>query len=710
VSDCLHIQEEGRLFGSRGPTGRPRGQANADLRIAKFLTARGDAARDAQDWWHAALWYEEALRLSPQRGDLHVQHGHMLKETGRFPEAEQAYLRAQALMPDDADLSLQLGHLYKKAGRQKDARLAYERAILLKPNWGEAERELAALRPTRGEARASEGTSEEESSTPSNARELLAESAAALSDPARLARLIPSLAPRKPTDLLRSHDEGVRVLQMGRHEHGFWGLRRTVRGAQAVRGFCISYVPIDEVQLLIDGIVFRRESVLGPYKLRHESRIDSPQKYVFNLWQDFSRFDLGRHAFELRIMDVEGETRSFHDEIVIAPPLSSADFPDSDAVVEIGESGAGSLEYSIRAAPTVVRSAAARKVLPRAPENILVLRTDQLGDMVASVPALRRLRALFPAARLVGLVTAANAELAASLRLLDEVIVVEFPDDPIERRRLMNLSDQEKLRAKLEPYNFDLAIDLAQAGVSRDLLRLSGAPFLYGVEGDAFHWLSADFALNTRDPINRLDVAPHSRKVLALVETLGAIVKDNFEVVRRPELRRDRLKAYGIGAEDRFIVLHMGARVAFSRWPSFPELAALLMQQTDLKIVMMTEDPDVRSKLSPELLNSSRFQLLDQRLSFDDFDAFLSFATVMVGNDSGPKHLASLRGTNTVTLHTARINWSTWGHEGPGVIMSRRVPCAGCDIFHEPEDCGKDFACIRDIRPREVLDAVCRYL
>lgn len=698
------------MFGSRGLTGRPHGQASADVRIAKYLTRRGDAARDAQDWWRAALWYEEALRLIPQRGDLHVQHGHMLKETGRFPEAEQAYLRAQALMPDDADLSLQLGHLYNKAGRPEDARVAYQRALLLKPNWREAEQKLAVLTPTRDGTQAVDGIGAAEPSAPSNARESLVGTTAALSDPARLARLVPSLAPRNPTDLLRSHDDGVWVLQMGRHEHGFWGLRRTVRGAQAVRGFCISHIPIDEVQLLIDGCVFRREPVRGPYRLRHNSRVDGPQKYVFNLWQDFSRFDLGRHAFELRIIDVEGETRSFHEEIVVAPPLHSADFPDSDAVVDIRDGGAGTLEHSIRAAPTVVRSAAARKVLPRIPQNILVVRTDQLGDMVASVPALRRLRALFPKARLVGLVTAANSELAASLGLLDDVIVVDFPDDPVERRRLMPLPEQEKLRAKLEIYNFDLAIDLAQAGVSRDLLRLSGAPFLYGVEGDEFHWLSADFALNTRDPVNRLDVAPHSRKVLALVETLGAIVKDSFEVVRRPDLSRDRLAAYGIGGEDRFVVLHMGARVAFSRWPAFPELATLLLQETDLKVVMMTEDPHVRSKLPSGLLDAPRFQLLEQRLTFDDFDALLSFATVVVGNDSGPKHLASLRGTPTVTLHTARINWSTWGHEGSGVIMSRRVPCAGCDIFHEPEDCGKDFACIRDIRPREVFDAVCRYL
>jgi len=124
----------------------------------------------------------------------------------------------------------------------------------------------------------------------------------------------------------------------------------------------------------------------------------------------------------------------------------------------------------------------------------------------------------------------------------------------------------------------------------------------------------------------------------------------------------------------------------------------------------MTEDSSVRERLPESLTESPRFQLLDQRLTFDDFDAFISFATVVVGNDSGPKHLAALRGTNVVTLHTARINWIEWGQEEVGTIISRRGPCAGCAIFHDAEECGKDFSCIRDIRPQEVFDAVSQYL
>ena len=78
--------------------------------------------------------------------------------------------------------------------------------------------------------------------------------------------------------------------------------------------------------------------------------------------------------------------------------------------------------------------------------------------------------------------------------------------------------------------------------------------------------------------------------------------------------------------------------------------------------------------LSPDLRGSDRLLVIDQRLPFDDLDALLSFATVFVGNDSGPKHLAALRGTPVVSIHCARIGWAEWGQEQSGVVISRRVP------------------------------------
>jgi ADP-heptose:LPS heptosyltransferase/tetratricopeptide (TPR) repeat protein len=703
------------LFGRIAPVVDLATTSPAARRIASHLVARAKAARDEKRYREAATLFAEAARLRPNSVSLHKQSGHMCKEAGDLAEAEQHYLDARRLAPNDAELWLQFGHFYKVAGRLAESEAAYRRAAELRPGWADPHTELAGLlksgwrgRPDRPADELAIGA---ERVDPVIARELLRMKADAVEfgQVEAADRLAPNLVPRKPNDLLHVHPEVVDVRHLGRREPGYWGIRRTLRGLEAVRGFCISAVPIVEMQILLSGLTIYRGPLKGGYVLKFEQEKDRRRKYVFNVWHDFSPFVHGLYALELRLRDAEGETRSFHDEVVIAEPLAESDHPGSDALLSLPAGDARPIEEQVRSRASMVRPAK-RAVFPDGIRNVLVLRTDQLGDMIASIPAMVRLRELVPGARIVGLLTGANADLARSLNLFDEVIVVDFPDDRLERRRLMPLDKQEALRRQLEPYRFDLAIDLAQAGVSRELLLLSGAPFRYGVGGEDWPWMAGEFIFNTHDRLNRMDVVPHSSKVLALVEALGATLRTTAPIIRRDDLGRDLLAPHGVADTDRFAVLHMGARIEFSRWPYYRELAARLLRETDLKVVMMTEDPDVRATLGPELTGSDRFLFLDTRLSFDVFDAFVSFCTVLVGNDSGPKHLASLRGVNVVTLFTARINWAEWGQENVGSIISRKVPCAGCAIFHDPEECGKDFACIRDISVDEVFGAVMQYV
>jgi ADP-heptose:LPS heptosyltransferase len=65
--------------------------------------------------------------------------------------------------------------------------------------------------------------------------------------------------------------------------------------------------------------------------------------------------------------------------------------------------------------------AAARALSPR----ILVLRRDNIGDLVCTTPLLAALRAQLPQAWLAALVTTYNAEVLAGNTALDEVFVYE---------------------------------------------------------------------------------------------------------------------------------------------------------------------------------------------------------------------------------------------------------------------------------------------
>jgi ADP-heptose:LPS heptosyltransferase len=640
---------------------------------ARRLVRRANAARDARQFAIAAALYQEALEFNPDNSRMRIQCGHMLKDSGDLVGAEAQYARAAEDLPNDADLALQIGHLHKLAGRPELAEASYARALALSPGWREAERELASV----------SGVVEDPSAAYAGQPDWV----------------VPELLPRGE-DAPPAVDRNIlRLFRLGgRRAHSRWGDLKVLRGIEAIRGYRLAPQDLTEIRLSIDGETVRRE------KLRaYPQPGDTPQfKYVFNLWHDFSAVAPGRHTIELGFHDPSGRRIRRHQEtILVAPPRDADAYPGSDAFVA-GTPDAASIDEAVNARPSMVRSVK-RSILPDPIRTILVQRVDQLGDLVCSVPAIHRLRALFPQARLVGLMTPANVALAESLELFDEIVSVAFSESAVERRRVLPIEAQDRLRRTLLPYAFDIAIDLGEGDESRPLLLLSGARFLYGFKDRLAPWLDAGLDFNGHDPINGIEIVPPSRKLTLLVEGLGLMAAEPARVQPNPD--RSALADYGIGADEAYAVIHAGARLAYSRWPHFDALIGMLLARTGLKIVLFSDDAATAARIAAEADCPERLVVIAGQIPFAAFDALLAHCALFVGNDSGPKHLAALRGAPAVSLHMARLNWSEWGQEMSGRIISRRVPCAGCGIGLDGEDCGKDFACLRHIQPEEVFAA-----
>lgn len=452
---------------------------------------RADAARDVRDFHRAVQLYEEHLRTAPDDAAIHIQCGHMHKEAGDLVRAQQHYLRAKALTPDDPDLALQFGHFYKVAGRLHEAELAYRRAAELNPESTQPLIELAGMYRAGWRNH----------TTVSNyydRRETLANDSAVLDavipafETVRVPRfegLVPEIAPQAPESRLFGHSDEIKILRLGSWERTPWGMRNTIHGVDAIRAFCISATPIVEVRAFLNGM---RIFAVKPqeFLLKYEKYDKYRKKYVFNSWYDYCNFREGLYDLDLRFLDADGGLRVHSEQIVIANPFGEQDYPHSDRLVAILPGDGRSIEDQVNSRPSMIRRAK-RAPFTGPPRNVLIQRVDQVGDLVVSVPALRRLRELLPKARLVGLLSFANAELAKSLHLFDEIIAIDFVDDEWERKRVMPLDEQQALRRRLEPFKFDIAIDLASSNPSRPLLLLSGARYLVGFKDDQCPWLSA---------------------------------------------------------------------------------------------------------------------------------------------------------------------------------------------------------------------------
>lgn len=662
--------------------------------LAKTLIARADAARDQRAFAAAAALYEAAIELRPQHAGLHMQAGHMHKEARSLDLAEVHYGRVVALTPNDPEIHLQLGHFYKTVGRYEDAEGSYSKALNLRPEWEEAQNELLRLRDGGRIQQVRDRSAPQILSGGDEG----ADDANVFIDS--------SLFPQLQESLFTEFEDEFVITRIGGYQRTRWGEGNVVRGIDAFRGYIISDVPYLHIYVYIDGaLAYEAPLIPAPVRL---AKGRSVKKYVYNAWIDFAQYALGWHDVTFKAVNVRGDARPGLDwraeRIIVAPPLASGIFEDSDSIVPQQNPGSSmSVGEWVNSLPTVVHQASTNS-FPVQPKTVLVQRLDQLGDLSVSVPALKRLRQLMPNARIVGLLSPSNEELGRSLDVFDEVLVADVPDDPIHMRRVIDRKGQLDLSKRLAPYKFDVAIDLAVSGVTQNLLPLSGAPVQLSFGGAG--WKAIGFDLSTRDPKSSNDVMRHSARTRALIEALGAWLNSGAEIVRRSDLSKDRLRAYGLEPEDRFVVLHAGARIKFTQWPYFAELARKLFAETITKIVVMAENDVMAEKLHDLTQDNDRILILTGKLEFDDFDAFLSYCDVFVGNDSGPKHLAALRGAKVVSIHSSRINWNEWGQEQTGVVLSRRVPCAGCSLHFNSEECARGVVCVTKITVEEVFREV----
>src|SRR5208337_2787009 len=151
---------------------------------------------------------------------------------------------------------------------------------------------------------------------------------------------------------------------------------------------------------------------------------------------------------------------------------------------------------------------------------------------------------------------------------------------------------------------------------------------------------SLNLNMSTQDPKTGNDMMRHSARTRDLVETFALWLDSGAKVVRRKDLSRSLLTPYGLAEDEDYIVLHSGSRIKFTQWPHYAELAAEIVDKLGMKVVFIAESDAPKSKLPQDALESGQIVYLNQALPFDQFDALLSFCSVFVGNDSGPKHLA----------------------------------------------------------------------
>jgi len=342
--------------------------------------------------------------------------------------------------------------------------------------------------------------------------------------------------------------------------------------------------------------------------------------------------------------------------------------------------------------------------------SILLIQLDHLGDALLTTAMISSIRRRWPQARIEVLAASWNQEIFNRLPEIDAVHVSNVNRFRRPGTWLWPLA-LPYWSWRLRQHKFDLAIDVRGELPHALLMQLAGCKRRAGWPAGGGGFLLTDHAEYVADR-HELD---NRRALLEMLSVELSAIEDfapRFATIRNE--RRAMTTVWNEASDTMSsdsvrprIVFHVGAGTAAKRWPvgHAHELLGRLVVELDATVALVGSASE--RSLAAEITGGRVWPHvvdLTGRLTLGELAALCEGATLFIGADSGPAHLAAAVKTPVVTLFSGTNRPEQWQPRGERVAVVRHsVACSPC---HRSDCPLADHPCMRGIAAAEVIRAV----
>lgn len=344
------------------------------------------------------------------------------------------------------------------------------------------------------------------------------------------------------------------------------------------------------------------------------------------------------------------------------------------------------------------------RIDPAALETILLIRLRRIGDIIMTTPAVTALKKCLPDASIDYVVEEPFRRLVEGNPNLNEVLVL--PSRPKAREFLRFV---RAIRRK----NYDAVLDFHGGPRASLLTFLSGAKLKIG-----YRIKYKSFIYDMRLPRSRKDGYFHSvENHLNLVKALGLPIDVPpplyLPAATEEEVTRvERFWEENALGRAKAVVLHIGAGNEFRDWgvSNWTQLIRRLSVIPDIKFILVGAEAD--KQRASEIIDERREKSRDKstslpisaagRFNLIELRELMAKASLFVGPDSGPMHVAASTATPVVALFgpTLPENFAPW--QAAAEIIQKDLDCRPCK---QRRCITEDFRCLRRIEPEDVAKA-----
>ena len=185
--------------------------------------------------------------------------------------------------------------------------------------------------------------------------------------------------------------------------------------------------------------------------------------------------------------------------------------------------------------------------------------------------------------------------------------------------------------------------------------------------------------------------------------------RPRFHVAGPPAASAERFLAEVGLSPNGYAALTPGSKWPTKVWPAerFGDVARVLSSEEGLPVLVLGS-ADERALAEEVVRRAGGGVVAAGRVGLGETAALLASARLMIGNDSGPTHIAMAAGTPTVAIFgpTDPSQFDFEGHE----LVYADLPCSACSFFGTRRCRLKHWRCMTSITPAAVVAAARRLL
>lgn len=333
------------------------------------------------------------------------------------------------------------------------------------------------------------------------------------------------------------------------------------------------------------------------------------------------------------------------------------------------------------------------------PKNLLIVRTDRIGDVVLSLPLAGLVKKKYPNCRITFLMRRYTKALADNNPYIDEILTLK------EKGGLILVGENIK---QIKEKKFDTAIIVYPTFKSAFIIFFSRIKYRIGT---GYRWYSLLF--NEKLFEHRKYAGKHELEFnVQLLEKFGINEKINTENVQfhfAPKPLAEKkvenfLSALEIKKNVPVIIFHPGSGGSAIDLPidKFKELVCMSANKLNAEIWLTGSEAE--KQLCEKISEGIRVKNFAGKFDLHELIAFINKSDIFVSNSTGPIHIAAALGKYTIGFYPKILACSPqrWGpYTAKKVIFSPQIECSNCTR----EQCER-LSCMSSINIDEVFNSI----